>query len=95
MLDGDHVVVAVHPKRTQDILPYAVIMAVAHGAENPAPFRLGAIMTQIQHAVLGGIVCVDLCILGMKEINGFPKDTDGGHRVNPLPEQVAGVKIGA
>lgn len=68
-------------------------MPIAHGAEQPAALLLAGEALGIQHAVDGAVEGVQTGILGMDEVDGVAQTANGRHRVDPLPEQVAGIEV--
>ena len=45
----------------------------------------------VEHAVDGNVVLVDLGVLGMEVVDGTLKSSNGGNRVDALPDEVRGV----
>ena len=93
MLDGKHAVIAAQTQVGDHISPIGLAVAVAHGTEYPRAVDLVAVVLGIQHAVLGGVVMVDLGILCMEVIDRALQLADSSHGIHALPYQVRGVKV--
>ena len=80
-----------------DIFPVSVIVAIADAAEDPAAVQLVREVFGVQYAVDSGVVLVDLGVLRMEvEDRMFlAEGADCGDGVNTLPDQMAGVEVGA
>ena len=52
-----------------------------------------AVMLGIQHAEFGGVVFVDLGILGVEVVDRALQHANGGNRVDSLPDEVRRVEI--
>ena len=76
-------------------LPFLFSGAVPHGAENPSTVFNIAIMFGVQDTDPSCIVGIDPGIFGMEMIDGTLQHPNTGHRVNTLPDQMAGIKISA
>ena len=64
VLDGENAVVAYELKVGNEIAPVAFAVAEADGAEYPGAVDLVAVVLGVKHAVLGGVVGIDLGVLG-------------------------------
>ena len=67
----------------------------ADRAEDPRAVDLVAEGLGVKHAVDGGVVGVDLGVLGVEVINGTLQGTDGGNGIDALPDEVRGVEVRA
>ena len=95
MLDGQDSVVAAEAEVGDQVSPVGLAVAVAHGAEDPGAVQLVGVVLGVQHAVGGGVVLVDLGVLGVDVVDGALQLADGGHGIHALPDQVGGIEVGA
>ena len=97
MFDREGAFIADHPQGGDDIFPVSVIVAIADAAEDPAAVQLVREVLGVQYAVDSGVVLVDLGVLRMEvEDRMFlAEGADCGDGVNTLPDQMAGVEVGA
>ena len=65
MLNGEHIVVAVHAQRADEFLPPLGAVTVAAGAENPGTMLFVGVQLHIKHAGAGQVDGIDLRILGV------------------------------
>ena len=56
---------------------------------------LVGVVAGIQHAVHGGVVFVNLGVLGVEVEDCAAQGLDHRHRVHPLPDQMTGVQVGS
>src|ERR1700730_16839934 len=97
VLDGDRTFVTCEPKRCDDALPRRLAMAVADCAKNPrAPADL-VHRGRVEHPVERGVGSVDTSVLcvDMVQCARASEIRDGHLDVDRLPEEVAGVEVGA
>ena len=94
MLDGQHLIVAAEAEVGDQISPVGLAVAVAHGAEDPGAVQLVGVVLGVQHAVGGGVVLVDLGVLGVDVVDGTLQLADGGYGIHALPDQVGGIEVG-
>ena len=95
MLDGQDLIVAAEAEVGDHVSPVGLAVAVAHGAEDPGAVQLVGVVLGVQHAVGGGVVLVDLGVLGVDVVDGALQLADGGHGIHALPDQVRGIEVGA
>ncbi len=95
VLDGEHVIVAVHAQSRDEFLPPAIWMAVAAGAEDPGAVLLVGILLGVEHAGLRQVVIVDLRVFGVDVEDGIAQDADRLDGVDALPEHVARIVVAA
>ena len=95
MLNADGAVVADGPQCGEDGLPVGSVIAEAQSAENPGAVELVAVVLGVQHAVDGHVAAFHLDVLGVDVEDAVTQLPQHGHGVHPLPDQMAGVEIGA
>ena len=95
MLDGQDLIVAAEAEVGDHVSPVGLAVAVAHGAEDPGAVQLVAVVLGVQNTVGGGVVLVDLGVLGVDVVDGALQLADGGHGIHALPDQVGGIEVGA
>ena len=93
MLDGHHLVIADKAEVGDDLAPEVETVAVADRAEDPRAVDLVTEGLGVKHAVDGGVVLVDLGILGVEVVDGTLQRADSGNGVDALPNEVRGVEV--
>ena len=76
MLDGQNSVVAAETEIGNKVSPIGLAVAVADGTEYPRAVDLVAVVLGIKHAVLCGVVMVDLGVLRVNVIDRACKLSD-------------------
>ena len=93
VLDGHNLVVANETEVRDHISPVVETVAVAYAAEDPRAVSLVAVVLGIKDTELGGVVLVDLGILGVEVIDCALQLTDSRNGVDSLPDKVRGVEV--
>lgn len=97
MFDGEDAVVVVFAEHGDEGFPELVAVAVADGAEGPASAGEVAVGAGVEVAVVGAFVGVELGVLGVDVVEQprLAECAGGEDGVDPLPEEVRGVEVGA
>ena len=95
MFNAHRPVVPGQPQLGEKVPPDLFPVAIAHRAEHPGPVLDLPIGFCVQHSGAAGIPGIHAGVLSVDMIDALPQGADGGRRVDPLPEQMAGVKIRA
>ncbi len=93
VLDGQYLVVAAETEVGDHVSPVGLAVAVAHGAEDPRAVQFVAVVLGIQNTVGGGVVLVDLGVLGVDVVNGTLQLANGRHGIHALPNEVRRIEV--
>ena len=95
MLNTEHAVVAHGFEGGYHFTPVLRAVAIPNRAKYPRTRLYFAIVLGVEHAVFGGVIGVNSRVFGMEMINGAFELFNGGYRIHALPDQVAGIEVGA
>ena len=95
MFNADHIVVSDGLQCGYDISPHSFIVSIADGAEYPGPVLDIPVMLGIQDTEFVHISGIDPAVFGMDIMNRVFQLIDGRYGIRSLPEQMAGIKVGA
>ena len=93
MLDRKHAIVAAETKIGNEVSPVGLAVTVSDGAEYPRAVDLVAVVLCVKHAVLCGIVLVDLGVLGVNVVDSAGQLADSRNGVHTLPDKVRGIEV--
>src|ERR1035441_2273605 len=68
-------------------------MSVSAGAENPPAVPLVGVKLSIEYTGHRQVARIKLCVLGMHMEDGVAEEANRRDRIDPLPEQVAGIEV--
>src|SRR5260370_34773746 len=93
MFDGKHMVIAEHAKRGNELLPPLGSVPKSACAGDPAAVALVGVRLGVQYSGAWQVGCIELRILGMHVKDRIAQHADGRHRIDILPEHVAGIVV--